>query len=552
MMTVADYIADFLVKKGVRHIFGFQGSAMLKMLDAIVGTGKIEYIQNFNEQASSFCADAYARIKNDIGVAIATSGPGAVNLIGGIANAYFDSVPAFFITGQDYLSVLQSRGAARQNGFQDMDIVSMVQPVSKYAVTVQNPLDIRYELEKAYHLATSGRKGPVLIDVPVDIQFAQIDETKLRGFSALPQKTEEATEISEIIEALKNARRPVILAGGGIRQAGAAEDLKLFAQKTQIPVVATLNGIDAYDDILGFAGLYGNSEANLAILNADLLLVFGARFAVKHTGKKKELYNKAAKIVRVEIDDTEIDRTFIKNDICIKCDIKKFLQTITDRCFPVDCLPWRKQIEEWKSRYADTICLAPQYVCPVSLIRAISQRLQPQQIVTADVGANQMWTAQALRNKNGGRLLNSSGFGAMGYALPAAIGASALSRLPVIALTGDGGLQMNLQELNTLSLRRCNVKCFIFNNNNLGLMRDTQIRYYESHFYGNNAKEFSCPDIALLAQTYKLNYTSLNDNTEFEKLEQILSDGEPWLIDVKIDLNTAVLNRYDDKALHNG
>ena len=300
MITVAGYIAKFLKEKRVNHIFGFQGSAMLKMLDEIVGEG-IEYIQNFNEQASGFGADAYARI-NGIGAAIATSGPGAVNLIGGIANAYFDSVPVMFITGQDYSSGILANNGARQNGFQDMGIVSMVKPITKYAVLLEKPENIRYELEKAYYYAITDRKGAVLIDVPIDVQFKEIDETSLKGFQKSDKKVSDY-KIDKVISLLKKSKRPVILAGGGIRCANTVNELKKFVNESKIPVVTTLNGIDVLEDIVGFSGLYGNSEANLAIKNADLIIALGARFSLKQIGKKKEQYNIDAKIIHVDIDE---------------------------------------------------------------------------------------------------------------------------------------------------------------------------------------------------------------------------------------------------------
>ena len=544
MITVASYIAKFLSDKGIKHIFGFQGSAMLKMLDAIVDK-EIEYIQNFNEQASSFAADAYARVKNGIAVAIATSGPGAANLIGGIANAYFDSIPAFFITGQDYSSSILASNSARQNGFQDMDIVSIVKPITKYAVLLKNPEDIRYELEKAYYLATNGRKGSVLIDIPIDIQFKEVDENNLKGFNP-PKEEKYDLKLNEVISMLENSKRPVILAGGGIRLADAKKEFDEFIKKTNIPICATLSGIDCNPDILGFSGLYGNSEANLALLGADLILALGARFSIKQTGKIKENYTNA-KIIHVEIDENEINRSFLKEDVTVKADIKEFLSEINKKDIKLDINDWIEKTQEWKEKYADSVCLAQKNVDPVKLVREITKYLAKNTAISIDVGANQMWSAQALRFKDNQRLLSSSGFGAMGYSLSAAIGASYL--VPAVSITGDGGFQMNLQELNTLSLRQNNVKCFIFNNNNLALMRDTQKRYYNNHFYGNNEKEFTCPDIKKLADTFNLGYERIESAEDFSKLKNIFDNNKPYLVDIIIDKDTRVLNRYDDEAL---
>ena len=549
MVTVASYIAQFLKKHNIDYVFGYQGSAMLKILDEIVGTG-ISYVQNFHEQASSFSADAYARINGNIGVAIATSGPGAVNMIGGISDAYFDSVPVLFITGQDYLKNLTAGNGARQNGFQDMDIVSMVRTITKYAAMLDDPKMIRFELEKAFYYATTGRKGPVLIDVPIDLQFKEIDETGLQEFMLdFPSCDRSITDnvLEDIVKLIENSEKPVILAGGGIWGAGAVSNLNAFIEKTNIPVVSTLNGLDVTEKTVGFTGLYGNTEANLALKNADLILALGIRFAQQHTGKQKELYNTTAKVIHVDIDKTEPGRTFIKPEISVVADLSDFLQAINKKNIHVAVNAWNETIEGWKQKYKDSVCRSDKYVDPILLIRKISKYSSKDAVYTSDVGANQMWVAQGLRLKQGQRLLNSSGFGSMGFSLPAAIGASYL-KPEVIAFMGDGGFQMNIQELNTLSLRRNNVKCFIFNNNNLGLMRNLQKKYYSNHFYGNNEREFCCPDIKKLADAYQLDYLRLNTNDDLGKIEEVLLKKGPCLVDVQTDIDLTPLTKYEDEA----
>ena len=388
-MTVADYIAEFLLSKGVKHVFGFQGSAMLKILDAMMAIGKIEYIQNFHEQASAFAADAYARVSGGIGVAIATSGPGAVNLIGGIANAYFDSVPAFFITGQDYTSSIAANNRARQNGFQDMDIVSIVKPIAKYAVLLDDPQLVQYELEKAYYLATTGRKGSVLIDVPMDVQFKEIDKAKLKKFIIPPTQEKADLKIGKIVKAIESSKRPLILAGGGIRVADAVKEFRRFVKATGIPVVSTLSGLDATPYTVGFSGIYGNSEARLASLNADLMLVLGARFSRQHTGKKREEFsNLSAKIIHIDIDKTEINRTFMKEDISVVADLNEFLAEINKVDFSLDIKPWKNQVRKWKRQYGNRIRCNSIGIDPVDVVKAVATHLADNSVVTADVGAN--------------------------------------------------------------------------------------------------------------------------------------------------------------------
>ena len=554
MVTVASYIAHFLKKNNIDYVFGYQGSAMLKMLDEIVGAG-ISYIQNFHEQASGFAADSYARINGTIGVAIATSGPGAVNMIGGISDAYFDSVPVLFITGQDYLKNLTADNGARQNGFQDMDIVSMVKPITKYAVMLREPQMIRYELEKAFHFAVTGRKGPVLIDVPIDLQFQEVDETMLKGYISDSNNNVKSNLTGSVIDAvvrmIESSQKPVILVGGGIRGAAAVDELNTFIYKSNIPAVSTLNGLDATSETVGFTGIYGNTEANLALKNADLVLALGTRFAQQHTGKNKALYNSVAKVIHIDIDRTEIGRTFMKPTIGIVADLLDFLRTINQKSLHTNVDKWQCVIQQWKQNYKDTVCRANKLVDPVLLVREVSKYATEDTVFTSDVGANQMWVAQGLNLKQGQRLLNSSGFGSMGFSLPAAIGATYLKPLAV-AFMGDGGFQMNIQELNTLSIKRNNVKCFIFNNNNLALMRNLQKNYYSNHFYGNNEKEFCCPDIKKLADTFNLQYLLLNANEGLVKIKDVLLKNGPCLVDVRIDIDLTPLTKFEDEAFNNG
>lgn len=552
-MNVADYVAEFLISKGVKNVFGFQGGAVLKLIDAMNETGKIKFIQNFNEQASSFAADAQGRLRCDIGVAIATSGPGAVNLIGGIANAYFDSVPALFITGQDYLANVQGRKDARQNGFQDLDIVSIVKPVCKYAALIDDAGKVRYELEKAYYYATTGRKGSVVVDIPIDIQFKEINPDILMPFVPPKKEPYDLSKVDELISLIKSCSCPVLLAGGGVRLSGSESLFTELAEKTKIPVVATLNGLDVYEKSFGFAGLYGNSCANLAVLNADLLIVAGARLGQRQVGKKIENYTKA-KVVHIDIDDSELNRA-LPDEMAIYADLKDFMQTLNEKIAGED-LPdfseWQKRIQNWQNKYNDTVLLNDEAVDPVVLVRRVMGMLPDDAVITGDVGQNQMWVAQGFKAKGNRRFLSSSGYGSMGYSLPAAIGASYICDKPVVAFTGDGGLQMNLQELNTLSLLRQNVKCVIFNNNTLGMMREVQKRYYNEHYIGSNEKEFTCPDIKMLAKTFNLKYIKAENNEDIELLRQAFADNEPYLIEVKVQFDSNLLNRYDDKALQNG
>lgn len=546
-MKVAEYIADYLVQNDVRHVFGFQGGAILKLLDAMVETGKIEYIQNYHEQASAFCADAYSRITGNIGVALATSGPGATNLITGIANAQLDSVATLFITGQDYTHHIRKSEGVRLNGFQDLDIVSVVKPITKYAVTVMDPNRIRYELEKALHLAKAGRPGATVLDIPIDIQFKDIDPETLEGFVP-EEESHELGDIPAVIDLIKAAKRPVILAGGGVKIAKAQEELRQLVATTDIPVVSTLNGLDAYEGAFSFSGLHGSTFSNLALYNADLVLVLGARLGQRQVGKVLTNYTQG-KVVHIDIDRTELGRVF-PDSLRICADLKLFLRDFNSaaagQIFP-DFTPWQETIRNWESLYGKNTQLNKVGLDPVEFVEKVTSLLDRDAIVTADVGQNQMWVAQAFRVRGNQRLLNSTGLGSMGYSLPASIGAKiARPNSQVVAFTGDGGLQMNLQELLLLGQRQLDITCIVMNNNTLGMMREVQKRYYNSHYIGANEQEFICADLEALAKAFKLEYLRVDSCADVDKVVDAIKTPRPYLVDVRIAFDSLLLNRYDE------
>ena len=547
-MNVAEYIAKFLVEKKVRHVFGYQGGAILKLLDEMIATGEIEYVQNFHEQASAFSADAYSRVTGNLGVAMATSGPGATNLITGIANAYMDSIPTLFITGQDYLANATNNNGARQNGFQDLDVVSMVKPITKYAVMVTDEHRIRYEMEKAYWFAKNGRPGSVLVDVPIDIQFKQVDPDAMEAYIGETVPMPETFDMQEVIALMKQTKRPVILVGGGARISGAHAEAQAFAERTNIPVISTLNALDLVKGSYGFAGLYGNLFSNMAVQNADLLFAFGVRFGQQQVGKAPQKYTNA-RVVHVDIDANEIGRIF-PDEIGIEADVKTFLRVFT-HMLEREELPthpaWHARIQQWAHHYRAHAYVTKDNVEPVQAVEAISGLLAPHAIITNDVGQNQMWVAQGFRAKEGQRLLNSCGLGSMGYSLPAAIGAkTAYPERQVIAFTGDGGLQMNLQEFMLINLRQLAIKCIVFNNNTLGMMREVQTQHYNGHYYGSNLKEFACVNLEKLALAYGIEYKKIESLAQIPSLAPCLANDKPYLIELVIAFDSLVSNRHKE------
>ncbi|PJD93165.1 MAG: acetolactate synthase [Legionella sp.] len=551
MMNVAQYIAQFLLEKGVHHVFGYQGGATLKLVHEMMETGKIEFIQNYHEQASAFCADAYSRVTGNIGVALATSGPGATNFITGIANANLDSIPTLFITGQDYKTNIMNPNGARQNGFQDLDIVSVVKPITKYAVLVTDAHQIKYELEKAYWYATSNRPGAVLIDIPIDIQFANIDPNNLPGYESNSIFSNCTPDLNTniVIELIQAAKRPIILVGGGVRLSKAQQEVRQFSEYTNIPVVSTLNGLDLVESNYGFAGLYGNTAANLAVQNSDLLLVFGARLGQRQVGKFPEKYTKAT-IVHVDIDSTELKRVF-PNELAVKADIRAFLREINAQIEGIIPLQkfshWHKTIRDWKEKYHINAYLNQNGLDPVRVAEEIMHYICADAILVNDVGQNQMWVSQAFQVRSNQRLLNSVGHGSMGYSLPAAIGSKiAFPDKQVISFTGDGGLQMNIQELMLVGHRQLGIKCIVFNNNTLGMIREVQARYYDAKYYGSNPKDFGCVDLRKLAIAYNLGFFSIKNLEDITCIQPLLVDDRPYIIEVCLDLDSKLTNRYDE------
>lgn len=549
-MNVAAFIAQFLVQKGVQHVFGFQGGAILKLLDEMIATGKIRYIQNYHEQASAFAADAYARVTSGIGVALATSGPGATNLITGIANAQLDSIPTLFITGQDYTAnVIQANGA-RSNGFQDLDIVSVVRPITKYAVMLTDPNRVRYEIEKAYWHATNGRPGAVVLDVPIDVQFKEVDVANLEGFTPESEIAWQM-DLTAVIAAMQQAKRPLILVGGGVRIARAEKELRLLAERTGIPVISTLNGLDIVEGSFGFAGLHGNVCANLAAQNADLLIACGVRFGQRQVGKKPENYTSAT-VIHIDIDKNELGRIF-PSGIAVQSDLKLFLSQLLDITADhrwSDFAWWRAQIRDWQTRYRSCAYLNTDGLDPVQAVEAFLPYCAQDAILVSDVGQNQMWVAQGFSARGNRKLLNSCGHGSMGYSLPAAIGAKiAHPDRQVIAFTGDGGLHMNIQELMFLGHQRVGVKCVVFNNNTLGMMREVQARYYQSHYYGSNQQEFACANLEKLADAYGLGFARVETLNDIETAASALTDDLPCIIEFAIPYDSKLSNRYDEAEI---
>lgn len=554
-MKVSDYIARTLKNENINCVFGFQGGSVIHLIDSL-HKNDVRFVQNYHEQASAFSAEGYARVTQNIGAAIATNGPGATNLVTGIASAYYDSVPLIYITGQVPVKGIKQDKELRQKNFQETDIISIVKSITKYAETVMEPQMVRCCLQKAIYVAKSGRPGPVLIDIPMDVQWSEIDlelapEYKME--TSVHSDIEE--KVIEVIKNLQDSKRPLILVGGGIRVSGAIACFAEFMSKTKLPAVSSLMGLDcaACDkNFVGLIGSYGNRFANIALSNADFLLVLGSRLDPRQTGANTDLFAKNAKIFHVDIDKAELSKFKNSKTTKINADLREFFNVMVKHLsneFRVS-EQWLESIEKWKKKYPSfMVQIEKDRIDPNQFIHILSKKLSENSIVCADVGQNQMWVAQSLCLKNNSRLLNSGGMGAMGFALSCAIGAYFANRdCSIIAIMGDGGFQMNIQELQTIVKENIPIKMFVMNNNALGMIREAQETYLDAKYIGS-IEGYSNPDFSRIAFAYEIGYTKISSYDDLD-IDSDLNSKVPHLFEV--DLKTKITYVYPRPSLGRG
>ena len=541
-IKISDYIIEFLLSKNINKTFGYIGGAIAHIYHSIDKYKEMEIINCIHEQGAGFAAEGYARITGKSGVAFATSGPGATNLITPIGSCYFDSVPTMFITGQVNTYEYKYDKPVRQIGFQETDIVSIIKPIVKYAVMVDKVEDIRYELEKAYYLSQEGRKGPVLVDIPMNIQRTEVDISSLKSFFdsneyfELENNKKEKNNVDEVINLLKESKRPIVLIGGGVRLSNANVELLNYVEKYSIPVVYSLMGKDAisedYKYNLGLIGSYGNRYGNLALANSDLILVLGSRLDTRQTGTSLDTFAREAKIIQVDVDKNELGSK-IKIDIEINSDVKDFITTLNKYEINIDITEWLKKLKEYKNKFSSTVGFDNNLKIPNYVVSIISKYLQDEDICV-DVGQHQMWTAQSLNIKATQRVLFSGGMGAMGFALPASIGACIGSNKRTVVIAGDGGIQMNIQELEVINRRKLPIKIFVLNNKNLGMVRQFQELYFDKKYLGT-IDDYSVPNLVDIAKAYAIKARKIDDISKLEiELKDIFSSNEPELINIEL------------------
>jgi Thiamine pyrophosphate-requiring enzymes [acetolactate synthase, pyruvate dehydrogenase (cytochrome), glyoxylate carboligase, phosphonopyruvate decarboxylase] len=544
----SDVIAGFLNDQGVDCVFELVGGMIVHLLDSIHQAGQIRIVSMHHEQGAAFAAEGYARITGVPGVAMATSGPGATNLLTGIASCYFDSTPAVFITGQVNRNEMKGDRAIRQMGFQETDIVSLAAPITKAAWQVETPEQLPVMLQRSFQLAKSGRPGPVLLDVPMDIQRADVpivDDTRTVEPAVEPSAVEPSA-VDALINALRRAERPLVLVGGGVRAAQATDEIRELLNVMGVPVVNSLMGVDvlpATSDLrVGMIGSYGNRWANLAVGRSDFLLVLGSRLDIRQTGSETDAFKEGRGIFQVDCDPGEMNNR-VTGVTAILADLKRFATAALPAARAAnmpDRSGWMDEIRELRARWPDTEETGePSGINPNVLMHQLSVVSGSAAVYVADVGQHQMWAAQSLDLLPGQRFLTSGGLGSMGFGLPAAIGASFASPgRPVVLVAGDGGFQTNIQELQTVARNRLPVKMLIVNNRTHGMVRQFQQSYFDSRFQ-STVWGYSAPDFAAVASAYGIPSSAVETPERVEAgVSWLLAEPGPALLEVMVSPET--------------
>lgn len=545
--TGAYSLMDSLKRHGVKHIFGYPGGAILPIYDELYrfeARGELQHILVRHEQAAAHAADGYARATGKVGVCFGTSGPGATNLVTGIANAHMDSIPLVIITGQVARSYIGS------DAFQETDIFGITLPIVKHSYVARNAKEVARIIAEAFYIASTGRPGPVLVDIPKDVGLEECDyipvepkDVKLSGYS--PVTEGEPEPINTAIALIAEAERPLLYLGGGAIASSAHTQIAELAERYQIPVTTTLMGIGSFDEhhplSVGMLGMHGTAYANFAVGNCDLLIAVGARFDDRVTGKLDE-FAKGAKVIHIDIDPAEVGKNRTP-DVPIVGDVRQVLEQMLQRTREIDyplhpqkTIPWLKRINQWKSDYPLVVPTYPDTLSPQEVIVEVG-RQAPQAYYTTDVGQHQMWAAQFLKN-GPRRWISSAGLGTMGFGLPAAMGVQiALPEEPVICISGDASFQMNLQELATVAQYGMRVKVVIVNNGWQGMVRQWQETFYGER-YSASEMESAAPNFELLAQAFGIKGMTIRDRSQLAPaITEMLAHDGAVILNVHVNRN---------------
>ena len=568
-MIVSDYIFDFLVKKQVDTAFVVTGGQAMYLNDAMARRPEIKPIFAHHEQTCGMSADAYSRITGKLGVAVVTAGPGSINVVNGLVGGWCDSAPMMIISGQSALNCVkyQEESGIRQYGIQGIFIKPFVEKATKYFVTVDDPSKIQYYMEKAYHLATTGRPGPVWIDVPLDIQRMEVPEKLL--FSYNPQEDEDEdinisnrkVNVAKVVKMLENAKRPIVVAGQGISISKSQQLLKQFIEKNNIPMITTRLGIDIINSdhylYVGRPGNYGERSANIAVQNADLVLVIGSRLSTASIGHNSKTFGKNAKKIVVDIDEKELNKPIFDIDLKIKDDAKLFLQDISKVDIKMqDISKWVKKCQNLKAKYPVVVdeYKKSEDINTYYFTDRLCHFADNKTMIVVDTGSCFHVACQTWKVKEGQRFLTTGGLSSMGWWV-AGIGACvANDRKNTVVITGDGSLQMNIQDFACIRKNNLPIKVFIFDNNGYLLIRQTQKNFMNGRLFGESPETgVWCPDAMKIAEAYEIKGVQISSKDEIdEKIQEILDYNGPVICDVKVPEWQLIVPRVSSKKLPDG
>ena len=577
-IRLADYVADFLVKHGVSDVFSVVGGGAMHLNDALGHHERLKVTYNHHEQACAMAAEAYARLENKIAAVCVTTGPGGTNAITGVVCGWLDSIPMFVISGQvrydttARFALKQAGAVLRAMGDQEYDIVKSVAPMTKYAVMIEEPGMIRYALEKAWHLATNGRPGPVWVDIPVNYQGMFIETDDLLGYdpseddAKLPPAVDSET-INKVIEKIKKAERPVLHAGYGIRLSGGYEEFRRMIEKLNIPIVTYWNAIDLIEDenplYVGRAGNMGDRPGNWAIQNADLILAIGTRISIRQVGYNWKTWARAAEVIMVDVDENELKKPTLHVETPIWADAKDFMSKINE-CLNdplTEKKQWIERCQNWKKNYP--VVLPRQWeengetANVYAFVRYLSSRLPENSLTAVSNGACCVAGHQAYVIQKGSRFANNSAIASMGYGLPAAIGTCiGGGRRNTICLEGDGSIMMNLQELQTIITNKLPIKIFLINNSGYHSIRITQSNLFSEHTkvgIGPESNDLSFPEYKKIAEAFGYPYFCAHSNAEMMKIvDEVLKIDGPVFTEIFTDTKQVWEPKSSTKRLEDG
>lgn len=581
-IRLADYVANFLAEKGVTDVFSVVGGGAMHLNDALGHHDKLKVTYNHHEQACAIAAEAYARLDNKIAAVCVTTGPGGTNALTGVLGGWLDSIPMFIISGQvrydttaRYTSQFTEGLPLRAVGDQEYDIVKSVEPMTKYATMIEDPKMIGYALEKAWHLATTGRPGPVWIDIPVNFQGGFIETDELVKYNPeeddknLPPKVSEDV-IKEVIDKIKTAKRPVLHAGYGIRLSGGYEAFRKVIDKLNIPIVTYWNAVDLIEDdnplYIGRAGNMGDRPGNWAIQNADLILAIGTRISIRQVGYNWKTWAREAEVIMVDIDQAEMKKHTIHVDMPIWADAKDFLENlerIVDKSEGTvsNATSWLKTCQEWRVKYPVVTDKHKEENGETAnvyeFIRYLSSRLPENSLTAVSNGACCVVGNQAYVIQKGSRMANNSAVASMGYGLPAAIGTCISGgRRDTICLEGDGSIMMNLQELQTVLTNKLPIKIFLINNNGYHSIRITQNNLFKEHCkigIGPESNDLSFPEFEKIAKAFGFQYFRASSNMEmYMMVDRVLQTEGPTFCEIFTDTEQVWEPKSSTKRLEDG